>query len=216
MPNCYVFKIYLRFSLQVEHIFSENEIETSGGIEDALEYFGDALQSELELEIPFISVSEIPDEIDENHKYIYEFSSTSYISFDEDEVSIPDEELYSGVLDEYEEEYKCLLARKGYHLKEMEIFEGETIIDTIEGEPQDPFEMAERLIKKYEITGPYWISISEFKRIVGEENLGEAYIENVGSKLREKGYLLIDLINEKGVIAISKIESIMDWGEHVD
>jgi hypothetical protein len=215
MPNCYVFKIYLRFSIQVEHIFSENEIETSGGIEDALEFFGDALQYELKLEIPFISVSKIPYEIDENHKYIYEFSSTSHISFDEDEVSMADEELLSGVLDEYEEEYKCLLAHKGYHLKEMEIFEGD-IIDTIEGEPQYPFEMAERLIKKYGYPGPYWISISEFKRIVGEENLGEAYIENVGSKLREEGYILIDLVNEKGVIAISKIESIMDWGERID
>jgi hypothetical protein len=213
MADEYIFDINVNFTIEVKHIFSKDEIDDTGGIKDALKLLGDELCCELAGEyLPEdISIYEIPERKNKNHKYKYTFSHNACLSFDEDDVSVCDEDLNDGALDVYEKEWKEHFKNIEYPVKKVEIFEG--MIMEIIKKVLCPSDMAIRLIKKQKNLGNYYLSKDEFKRIAGRENLRDAFIDHVDSELREKGYVLIDLINEKDVIAVSSIETIMNWEE---
>ena len=69
-------------------------------------------------------------------------------------------------------------------------------------------DMADNLIEIYSsLKKRYYCTKENFKAIAGKEILKEAFLWEVDSNLREDGYLLIDLRNEKDVIAVVKIGS---------
>ena len=71
-------------------------------------------------------------------------------------------------------------------------------------------EMSDNLIEIYSsLKKRYYCSKDNFKEIAGKEVLKEAFLLEVDSNLREDGYLLIDLRNEKDVIAVVKINTII-------
>jgi hypothetical protein len=76
-------------------------------------------------------------------------------------------------------------------------------------------EMAEILINLYRSNsgknkGKYLLSKDEFKHIAGKETLKEAYVFEVDSLLREDGFVLINLRNERDSIAILSIITIIN------
>ncbi len=79
-------------------------------------------------------------------------------------------------------------------------------------------DMAQKLIEIYEdIRKRYYLSKENFKRIAGKEQLREAYLEAVDRYLREDGYVLIDLKDERDKIAVIKIKTILrNWAEVSD
>lgn len=213
MADDYSFAINVFFTIEVKHLFSKDEVEDVGGIREAIKSFGEELLEDIEFNVsPDISLVEFPEKKSKNNKYLYKFYCENDISFDEDDVDIAGECLIDGVLDEYIKEWKERLKAIDYPVKEIEIFEG-IIRERIRGKLVKPHDMAKRLIKKYDYSGNYYLSKKEFKRISGRENLRDSFIDHVDSKLREEGYLLIDLIHEKDIIAVSNIDSIMDWYE---
>jgi hypothetical protein len=79
-------------------------------------------------------------------------------------------------------------------------------------------DMADKLIDIYTNTKKrYYLSKDDFKMIAGKEKLKDAYLWEVDSNLREDGYLLVDLREEKDVIGVIKIRTIMNkWHELPD
>lgn len=61
----------------------------------------------------------------------------------------------------------------------------------------------------------YVLTKEQFKTIAGKENLKEAYLYDVDDCLREDGYTLIDLREEREAIAVIKIRTMMDKWEHI-
>lgn len=64
-------------------------------------------------------------------------------------------------------------------------------------------DMAETLIQIYrDNEGRYRLSGDAFKTIAGKTRLREAYLGGVDQYLREDGYVLIDLREEQGYVAV--------------
>ena len=75
-------------------------------------------------------------------------------------------------------------------------------------------DMADQLIEIYsDQRKKYSLSKDGFKAIAGKEMLRDAYFGDVDSNLREDGYLLVDLRNEKDAIAVLKIKTVMKWNQ---
>ena len=75
-------------------------------------------------------------------------------------------------------------------------------------------DMADQLIEIYsDQRKKYSLSKDVFKAIAGKEMLRDAYFWDVDSNLREDGYLLVDLRNEKDAIAVLKIKTVMKWNQ---
>ena len=71
-------------------------------------------------------------------------------------------------------------------------------------------DMADNLIEIYSsLKKRYYCTKENFKAIAGKEVLKEGFLRDVDSNLRENGYLLIDLRDERSVIAVIKIKTIM-------
>ena len=85
---------------------------------------------------------------------------------------------------------------------------------------RESVEMAKKLIEIYEdirIRKRYYLSREDFKRIAGKEQLRKAYLEEVDRYLRENGYVLINLRDERDKIAVIKIKTILrNWAKVPD
>ncbi len=160
MADEYVFEINVIFTIEVEHVFCKDELEEAGGIKFALELFGDELMDKLEAWLSDIEIHEFPKKRKKNNIYLYSFMSSSCLSFDEDDVSIGDEDLIDGALEEYEKEWKKHLELIGYPVKGIEIVEG-MLMEVIEGNTINPQDMAKRLIKRHAYMKDYCISKNE-------------------------------------------------------
>ena len=210
MANEYCLNIYVDFSIEVEHLFSDEEIEEAGSIKEAFEFLGQEVLEEIQSDLPDFELWDTPKRRNRENKYKFKFSGSMVCSFDEDEVAVVDEHLLEEPREELEKEWKNRLNIIGYPIIEVSV-DSDGIVETIQLDPLSTVDMAKRLIKKHAIWGNYFLEKDEFKRIAGKKNLKEAYINDVDFELREKGYLLIDLINEKNIIAISSIDTIMNW-----
>ncbi|MCI5128838.1 MAG: hypothetical protein D3907_10145 [Candidatus Electrothrix sp. AUS3] len=83
-----------------------------------------------------------------------------------------------------------------------------------------PTEMAEVLIRLYKERkkkkiGKYLLSKEGFKEIAGKTRLRDSYVRDVDLKLREDGFLLIDMREEKDQIALLSIKTIMRYFEEL-
>jgi len=79
---------------------------------------------------------------------------------------------------------------------------------------KEPDEMASDLISIYKSKrketrkGYFSLTVCDFKLIAGKEKLKAAYLNSVDSYLREDGYIIINLRDERDLIAIMRIETV--------
>ena len=78
-------------------------------------------------------------------------------------------------------------------------------------------ETAQELMNIYkELRKRYTLTKDEFKSIAGKEKLRLAFLHEVDESLREDGYILIDLQDEKDRIGVVRITTIMNWTQTED
>ena len=105
----YVFEVIIDFTIELEHEFSDTEIEEAGDIKTAIETLGEGLQLEITgygLLPEDIALIEIPHRKSRNKKYAYRFRYSWCTGFYEFEVNLSDEELADGSLDKFEKYWK--------------------------------------------------------------------------------------------------------------
>lgn len=210
MANEYCLNIYVDFTIEVEHIFNCEEVEEADSIKEAFEIFGQEILEEIQFDFPDFELWDTPKRRNRENKYKLKFSGSMVCGFDEDEVAVEDEYLLEEPMKELEKEWKNSLSIINYPIIEISV-DSDGIVETIHLDPLSAEDMAKRLVKKHDIWGDFFLEKDEFKRIAGKTNLKDAYINDVDFELRKKGYLLVDLINEKKTIAISSINTVMNW-----
>lgn len=210
MANEYCLNIDINFSIEAEHMFSDDEIEEAGSIKEAFEIWGQEILEEIRFDFPYFELWDMPKRRNREHKYKIEFCGGMVMGFDEDEVAVIDEHILEEPREALEKQWKDNLSIIGYPIVEVTV-DSDEIVETIQLSPLFPIDMAKRLVKKHSVFGNYFLEKDEFKRIAGTEDLRDTYINDVDFELRKEGYLLVNLVNEKNIIAISSIDVVMDW-----
>lgn len=78
--------------------------------------------------------------------------------------------------------------------------------------PRSARNMAKKLIEIYERRkGRYLLTREDFKGVAGKIHLKQAYLDEVDTCLREDGYLLVDLSEEHGVLAVVRQSVILKY-----